>query len=153
MIDAVSSLAMLVAVRRMDAARWPQTEPVPRRPRALREGWAYVARTPALAVPLAMMALVGTLGFDFQVLLPLGRQIAFESGAGTYAGWCSAMAAARSPVPSPPARADAFRPGCSSAPAPPSAWRPYWWALAPTLTMAVIALALTGAASVPSRRG
>ena len=31
----------------------------------------YVARTPALAIPLAMMAVVGTLGYNFQVILPL----------------------------------------------------------------------------------
>ena len=30
-----------------------------------------VARTPKLRIPLAMMALVGTLSFNFQVLLPL----------------------------------------------------------------------------------
>ena len=30
-----------------------------------------MTRTPELAIPLGMMALVGTLGFNFQVLLPL----------------------------------------------------------------------------------
>ena len=43
LINAVSFMAMLVALRRMDAAALTRPEPAPRRPRALREGLAYVA--------------------------------------------------------------------------------------------------------------
>ena len=40
---------------------------------------------PELAVPLALMALVGTLGFNFQVALPLLAKFSFGGGAGSYA--------------------------------------------------------------------
>ena len=42
-------------------------------------------------MPLALMALVGTLGFNFQVLLPLLAKFSFDGGAGTYAALVSAM--------------------------------------------------------------
>jgi hypothetical protein len=43
-------------------------------------------------VPLALMALVGTLGFNFQVVLPLLAKFSFDGGASTYAAMVSAMA-------------------------------------------------------------
>src|SRR5262249_57563902 len=48
--------------------------------------------TPELAVPVALMALVGTLGFNFQVVLPLLARFSFDGGAMTYAVLVSAMA-------------------------------------------------------------
>ena len=43
-------------------------------------------------MPLALMALVGTLGFNFQVVLPLLAKFSFDGGAMTYAALVSAMA-------------------------------------------------------------
>ena len=43
-------------------------------------------------MPLALMALVGTLGFNFQVVLPLLARFSFDGGAGAYAALVSAMA-------------------------------------------------------------
>ena len=43
-------------------------------------------------MPLALMALVGTLGFNFQVVLPLLAKFSFDGGATTYAALVSAMA-------------------------------------------------------------
>ena len=43
-------------------------------------------------MPLALMALVGTLGFNFQVVLPLLAKFSFGGGATTYAVMVSAMA-------------------------------------------------------------
>jgi MFS family permease len=63
-----------------------------REPGAIRAGLRYVRRTPELMVPLALMGLVGTLGFNFQVVLPLLAKFSFESGAMTYASLVSAMA-------------------------------------------------------------
>jgi MFS family permease len=42
-------------------------------------------------VPLGLMALVGTFGFNFQVVLPLLARFSFGGGAGTYAALVSAM--------------------------------------------------------------
>jgi MFS family permease len=91
-LNALTFVAMIVALWGMDTKRL-HTEPVaPREPGAIRAGLRYVLRTPELAVPLALMALVGTLGFNFQVVLPLLAKFSFDGGATTYAAMVSAMA-------------------------------------------------------------
>jgi MFS family permease len=91
-LNALTFVAMIVALWGMDP-HGLHTEPVaPRAPGAIRAGLRYVARTPELAVPLALMALVGTLGFNFQVVLPLLAKFSFDGGATTYAAMVSAMA-------------------------------------------------------------
>ena len=91
-LNALTFVAMIVALWGMDPRRL-HTEPVaPRAPGAIRAALRYVARTPELAVPLALMALVGTLGFNFQVVLPLLAKFSFDGGATTYAAMVSAMA-------------------------------------------------------------
>ncbi len=153
LVNALSFGAMLLALRGMDASRLTRPARAPRRRGALREAVRYVARTPALAVPLAMMALVGTLGFNFQVLLPLFARFTFEGGPGTYAALVVAMGAgsvvgaltagARGRVSS------ALLIGSSAA----FGTFTVLAALAPTLWLAVIALALVGAASVTFAAG
>jgi len=91
-LNALTFVAMIVALWGMDTARL-HTEPVaPPEPGAIRAGLRYVLRTPELAVPLALMALVGTLGFNFQVVLPLLAKFSFDGDATTYAVMVSAMA-------------------------------------------------------------
>jgi MFS family permease len=91
-INALTFVAMIVALWRMDPERL-QAPPVAKpEPQAIRAGLRYVLRTPELLVPLALMALVGTLGFNFQVVLPLLAKFSFEAGAMTYAILVSAMA-------------------------------------------------------------
>jgi MFS family permease len=91
-INALTFVAMIFALWSMDP-RGLHTEPVaPREPGAIRAGLRYVARTPELAVSLALMALVGTLGFNFQVVLPLLAKFSFDGGAMTYGVLVSAMA-------------------------------------------------------------
>jgi MFS family permease len=50
-----------------------------------------VRRTPELWIPLALMAVVGTLGFNFQAILPLLARFTFDGGPGAYAALVSAM--------------------------------------------------------------
>ena len=91
-LNALTFLAMILALWGMDPKRL-HAGPVAARERgAIRAGVRYVIRTPELMVPLALMALVGTLGFNFQVVLPLLAKFSFESGAMTYASLVSAMA-------------------------------------------------------------
>ena len=71
LLNALSFVAMIAALKLMVPAELGRAPRAPREPGSLRAGLRYVASTPALAVPLAMMALVGTLSFNFQVLLPL----------------------------------------------------------------------------------
>jgi len=91
-LNALTFLAMILALWRMDPARLHAPPPARHEPGAIRAGLRYVLRTPELMVPLALMALVGTLGFNFQVVLPLLAKFSFESGAMTYAALVSAMA-------------------------------------------------------------
>jgi MFS family permease len=91
-LNALTFVAMILALWRMDPSRLQAAPPARREPGAIRAGLRYVRRTPELLVPLALMALVGTLGFNFQVVLPLLAKFSFESGAMTYATLVSAMA-------------------------------------------------------------
>jgi MFS family permease len=84
-INLLTFVAMIVALWSMDPRALRTPPPAVRKPGAIREGLRHVRRTPELAVPLALMALVGTLGFNFQVALPLLAKFSFGGGAGSYA--------------------------------------------------------------------
>jgi MFS family permease len=91
-INALTFVAMIFALWGMDSRRLHAGPVAPRQPGAIRAGLRYVIATPELAVPLALMALVGTLGFNFQVVLPLLAKFSFGGGAMTYGVLVSAMA-------------------------------------------------------------
>jgi MFS family permease len=59
-------------------------EPVPRRKGQLREGLGYVWSNPALRLPLVLTAVIGTLAFNFQIVLPLLAKQTFDGDAGTF---------------------------------------------------------------------
>jgi predicted MFS family arabinose efflux permease len=91
LLNALSFGAMIVALRAMDPSEL-RPAPVAARGRgAVRAALGYVARTPALAIPLGMMAVVGTLGYNFQVILPLLARFSFDGGAATYTALAVAM--------------------------------------------------------------
>jgi MFS family permease len=91
-LNALTFAAMVLALWRMDPARLHAAPPARHEPGAIRAGLRYVVGTPELLVPLALMALVGTLGFNFQVVLPLLAKFSFDSGASAYATLVAAMA-------------------------------------------------------------
>jgi MFS family permease len=90
-INMLTFVGMIVALWSMDPRALRTPPPAVRKPGAIREGLRHVRRTPELAVPLALMALVGTLGFNFQVALPLLAKFSFGGGAGSYAVLVVAM--------------------------------------------------------------
>jgi MFS family permease len=90
-VNALTFAAMILALWGMDPRQLRSAPRAGREPGAIRAGLRYVRRTPALAVPLALMALVGTFGFNFQVVLPLLARFSFDGGASTYAVLVSAM--------------------------------------------------------------
>ncbi len=90
-LNALSFGVMIVALAGMDVAALRPPKPVSRRPGAIREGLAHVRRSPALWVPLALMAIVGTFGFNFQAVLPLLAEDSYGAGATGYALLVSAM--------------------------------------------------------------
>ncbi|TMK74462.1 MAG: MFS transporter [Actinobacteria bacterium] len=93
LLNALSFGAMIVALRSMEPGEL-RPAPIATRGRgAVRAALGYVVRTPALAIPLAMMAVVGTLGYNFQVILPLLARFSFDGGAATYTALAVAMGA------------------------------------------------------------
>ena len=89
--NAFSFLFMIAVLMSLDRRALRPAKVVPREPGAVRAGLAYVRRTPELAIPLALMGLVGTLGFNFQVVLPLLARLSFDGGPYAYAALVSAM--------------------------------------------------------------
>jgi MFS family permease len=153
LVNALSFVAMIVALRAMEPAQLSAAPRADREPGAVRAGVAYVAANPSLAIPMAMMALVGTLGFNFQVILPLLANFTFDGGAAAYTALAAAMAAgsvvgalaagARGRVGPRLLVVAALGFGGLAAVA----------AAAPTLPLAAIALAPVGAASVTFAAG
>ena len=153
LVNAATFAAMLVALRRMRPSELTRPVPTRRRRGALREALRYVAATPALAVPLAMMALVGTLAFNFQVLLPLMARFSFHGGPGAYATLVIAMGAGSVVGALVAGARGRVSPQLLIASSAAFGLCTLLAALAPTLTLAAIALALTGAASVTFAAG
>ncbi len=90
-VNSLSFLAMLIALRTMDPKQLHTPKPAVRKKGEVMSGLRYVARTPELRIPLAMMALVGTISFNFQVLLPLLADFTWHGTALTYALLTGAM--------------------------------------------------------------
>ena len=153
LLNALTFPVMVMALRRMDPGQLATPRPAGREPGALRAAMRYVAATPALAIPLAMMALVSTLAFNFQVLLPLLARFTFDGGPQSYAALVSAMGAgsivgalvagARGRVSTQMLIASSAAFGAFTLLA----------AAAPTLPLAAAALVLAGAASVTFAAG
>jgi len=89
LVNSVSFLAAIVAYAVMDRSQLMPTQAVVRGPGQLRQGFAYVRRHVLLLVPLLMMALVGTLTYEFQVTLPAFASETFNGSASTL-GWVTA---------------------------------------------------------------
>lgn len=91
MINAASYLAVIRALRAMRVDELRRAERVERAKGQLVEGLRYVWSTPLLRSSLLLMAVVGTLAFNFRVLLPLMAEVAFNGDAGTYGLLSSTM--------------------------------------------------------------
>jgi MFS family permease len=91
LVNTLSFGAMLVALRGMDTAALEPAAPAGRERGQVRSALAYVRRTPELLVPLAMMTVLGTLSYNFQVLLPLLARFTWHGDAATYAALTVAM--------------------------------------------------------------
>lgn len=91
LLNAVSYVAVIVAFTSMREEELRPGEIQPRGPGQVREGLAYVWRTPELRRPLVAVAVVGTLAYEFQVVLPLMARFVFDGGAGTYGIMTSCM--------------------------------------------------------------
>jgi MFS family permease len=148
LINAGSFVAVVASLITMDSHALQPSPPAPRARGQLREGFAYVRRTPGLAVPLLMMAAVGCLTYEFQVTLPVMASRGLHTGATGFGFMTAAMGvgavfgglvlAARGRTGLLPLITAAGFYGIAVALA----------ALAPSLELELVALALAGAASI-----
>jgi MFS family permease len=91
LVNALSFGAMLIALRTMDPAQLQRVRRVERAKGQIRAAVREVRRRPELRIPLGMMVVVGTLAFNFQVLLPLLARFTWHGSASTYAALTVAM--------------------------------------------------------------
>ena len=83
LVNTISFIPITIALLRMDKSELRPGEAVERKPGQIREGLRYVASQPALKTLLIMMAIVGTLQYNFQVILPLLAKDTFSGHADT----------------------------------------------------------------------
>jgi MFS family permease len=91
LINAGSFAAVVTSLLVMDRAALRPSPPAGRAPGQLREGLRYARRTPTIAIPLAMMSLVGLLAYEFPVTLPVLAERTFHGGAEAYGFMTAAM--------------------------------------------------------------
>ncbi len=90
-LNAASFIAVVASLIAMDRTTLHPSVPTVRAKGQLREGFRYVARTPGLAIPLVMMALVGMLAYEFQVTLPIVAGTVFHGSSAVYGVLMAAM--------------------------------------------------------------
>jgi MFS family permease len=91
LLNAVSFVAVVVSLITLDVSTLQRSPRTTRAPGQIREGLAYVRRTPTLAAPLLMMALVGCLAYEFQVVLPIVARDAFGGSPEVFGFMTAAM--------------------------------------------------------------
>jgi MFS family permease len=93
LINAVSYLAMIGGLLAMDPGRLHGRPVVERARGQIRAGMRYVWATPELRSTIALVAVVGALGLNYRVALPLLTRFTFGGEAGTYGALAAIMAA------------------------------------------------------------
>lgn len=92
-VDVLTFVVMIVALWRIDPEQLHAAPRAGREKGALREGVRYVGRTPSLLIPLGMMALIGLLAYNFQIVLPLMAHETWRGTATTFTLLTMTMAA------------------------------------------------------------
>lgn len=92
-INAASYIAVIAALTMMDPARLFRLPRVERAKGQLREGLRYAWSERMVRTPLLMMAVIGTLAFNFQVVIPLIATKTFGAGIGATGALLSIMGA------------------------------------------------------------
>ena len=91
LLNAASFAAVVTSLLMMDRSALRPSPPSGRASGQLREGLRYAARTPTIAIPLAMMGLVGLFAYEFSVSLPVLAERSFHGGAEAYGFMTAAM--------------------------------------------------------------
>lgn len=91
-LSALTYAGMLAALATMRQQELEPGEPSPRGKGQLREGLRYVRARPHLLLPIAVAGVLGTFGFNFQMMLALVSKETFAVGAGGFGLLSTAMA-------------------------------------------------------------
>jgi MFS family permease len=83
-LNALSFIAMIVALASMNVGALIRTPPSARAPRQVRDGLGYLWRHRDLRTSLILVGVVGVFGQNFRVVLPLLAQETYRGGAQTY---------------------------------------------------------------------
>ena len=83
-VNAASYVAVIVALRMMDTSQLQRMPTVERAKGQLRDGLRYAWSERLVRIPLLMMAVIGTLAFNFQVVIALMTTKVFDTGAGGF---------------------------------------------------------------------
>lgn len=89
--NALSFVAVLIALRMMDGSKLQKQPVVPRAKGQLRDGLRYAWSDRMVRVPLLMMAVIGTLAFNFTVVIPLMATDVFGLDAGGFGALTAVM--------------------------------------------------------------
>ena len=89
--NALSFGAVLISLALMRKADLFPARRLTRKKGQVREGLRYVRTTPELIVPLVLIAIIGTLAWEFPVSLPLMARNIFHGGAAAYGVMASVM--------------------------------------------------------------
>ncbi len=92
LVNALSFAAVIGALLAMRPGELHRRAPVARAAGQVRAGLHYAWHKEELRVPLLMMAVIGTLAYNFNVFLPLFAGTVFHRGGGTYSALLVAMA-------------------------------------------------------------
>ena len=92
-INAVSYLAVIAALAMMNTSSLHRLPRVERAKGQIREGFRYAWSERLVRIPLLMMAVIGTLAFNFQVVIPLIATKTFDAGVGGTGALLSTMGA------------------------------------------------------------
>lgn len=84
LIDGLSYIAVLLGYGLMDSTKFRSGPRQIRGKGQIREGFRYVRGVPDLWIPLVMMAVIGTLTFNFTVVMPLFVKKTFHGDDGTF---------------------------------------------------------------------
>jgi MFS family permease len=83
-VNTLTYVAVLVALLRMNRSDFRSSPRVAKAKGQLRAGLRYVRHTPQLWLPLVLMAVIGTMTFNYQVTLPLMAERTFHGTASTF---------------------------------------------------------------------
>ena len=84
LLDGLSYIAVLTAIAKIRPAELRRSPRAESGKGQVRAGLRYISSVPDLWIPLSMLAIIGTLAFNFQVVMPLLVTRTFDSSAGMY---------------------------------------------------------------------